>query len=65
MFAYIFQKQSPPSRKVLEGFFEKECAVFEAIKWNEQGLVPVIIQDAENNDILMMAWMNENAIRRT
>jgi len=33
--------------------------------YNEQGLVPVIAQDAEGGDVLMFAWMNEEAIRRT
>ncbi len=35
------------------------------LKYNEQGLIPVIAQDAENGDILMMAWMNEEAFKRT
>jgi len=35
------------------------------IKWNEQGLVPAIAQDAETGDILMVAWMNHDALRET
>ena len=39
--------------------------MFEAIKWNEKGLVPAIIQDAGNGEVLMMAWMNRDSIRET
>jgi phosphoribosyl-AMP cyclohydrolase len=35
------------------------------IKWNENGLVPAIAQDAESGKILMMAWMNREALERT
>ncbi len=36
-----------------------------ALKWTADGLVPAIVQDAETGDVLMMAWMDEPAIRRT
>ncbi len=35
------------------------------IRWNEAGLVPVIAQDADSGDVLMMAWMNREALRLT
>jgi len=35
------------------------------IAWNEQGLVPVITQDAASNEILMFAWMNREALQLT
>jgi phosphoribosyl-AMP cyclohydrolase len=35
------------------------------IKWNDQGLVPAIAQDADTHEVLMMAWMNEEALRMT
>jgi phosphoribosyl-AMP cyclohydrolase len=37
----------------------------EAIRWSEEGLVPVIAQDAGNGAVLMLAWMNHEALRRT
>ena len=37
----------------------------EALKWNDEGLVPAIVQDAENGEVLMMAWMDEAALRDT
>jgi phosphoribosyl-AMP cyclohydrolase len=36
-----------------------------AVAWNDQGLVPVIAQDAADGEVLMMAWMNRDALART
>jgi phosphoribosyl-AMP cyclohydrolase len=33
------------------------------IKWDAQGLVPAIAQDSQSGKILMVAWMNEEALR--
>lgn len=35
------------------------------VTWNDQGLVPVIAQEAGSKDILMMAWMNRDALLKT
>ena len=35
------------------------------LKYNEAGLIPAIVQDAETRQVLMMAWMNEESLRRT
>jgi len=35
------------------------------IKFNPQGLVPAIVQHAECGDVLMMAWMNREALEQT
>ena len=35
------------------------------IKWDDQGLVPVIAQEVGSNDVLMFAWMNRDALART
>lgn len=40
-------------------------ALANAIQWNEQGLVPVIAQDASNEQVLMMAWMDREALAET
>ncbi len=34
----------------------------DTIQFNQNGLVPVITQDFSTNEILMMAWMNEEAL---
>ena len=36
-----------------------------ALKWDADGLIPAIVQDAETGDVLMMAWMDEPALRDT
>ena len=35
------------------------------IKWTDDGLIPAIAQDADNGDILMMAWMNRESLALT
>lgn len=35
------------------------------LKFNEAGLIPAIAQDAETGEVLMMAWMNVEAVQRT
>ena len=37
----------------------------DAICWDENGLVPAIVQEAGSNDVLMFAWMNREALART
>jgi phosphoribosyl-AMP cyclohydrolase len=43
----------------------EDAALLEAVAWNEQGLVPVIAQEAVSKDVLMMAWMNRDALLET
>ena len=35
------------------------------VKWDAQGLVPAIAQEAGSKDVLMFAWMDREALRRT
>ena len=35
------------------------------IKWDRDGLVPVIAQERGSGDVLMFAWMNREALART
>ena len=37
----------------------------ERVKWNADGLVPVIAQEASSGVVLMLAWMNRDALRAT
>ncbi len=39
--------------------------LIESIKFNDAGLVPAIAQDATSGRVLMMAWMNEEAVQHT
>lgn len=35
------------------------------VNWSDDGLVPAIAQDVHSNSVLMVAWMNREALRRT
>ncbi|WP_108501719.1 phosphoribosyl-AMP cyclohydrolase [Paracoccus indicus] len=36
-----------------------------SLKYDAKGLIPVIAQDASSAEVLMMAWMNAEAVART
>jgi len=40
-------------------------ALFDELKKDSSGLVPAIVQDAESGEVLMMAYMNEEALEKT
>ncbi len=35
------------------------------VAWNENGLVPAIAQDYKTGQVLMLAWMNRDALQQT
>ena len=35
------------------------------LTYNSDGLIPAVAQDADTHEVLMMAWMDEEALRRT
>lgn len=35
------------------------------LKYNEQGLIPCVVQEAATSDVLMVAWMNEESLELT
>ncbi len=37
----------------------------DAVKFDERGLVPVVIQDADSGEVLTLAWANREALERT
>ena len=36
-----------------------------SLRYNDKGLIPAIAQEEETGDVLMMAWMNAEAVART
>jgi len=38
---------------------------FEQLRWDEQGLVAAVAQDAASGRVLTVAWMNQEALRQT
>ncbi len=39
--------------------------IFDQVVWNENGLLPVIVQDVNSSRVLMFAWMNHEALELT
>ena len=39
--------------------------MFEQVKWDERGLVPAIVQDANTHQVLMMAYMSSESLQMT
>ena len=39
--------------------------LIEQLKYDEKGLIPAIIQDSFNNEVLMVAYMNKESLKRT
>ena len=44
---------------------DPDLADFSNLKWSADGLIPAIVQDDGTGDVLMLAWMDETALRRT
>jgi phosphoribosyl-AMP cyclohydrolase len=42
-----------------------EQVALDEVRFDDRGLVPAVVQDVENGDVLMMAWMNRAALERT
>ena len=37
----------------------------QGLKFDSNGLIPAIVQDSESGEVLMMAWMNKEALEKT
>ncbi len=35
------------------------------LRFDDRGLIPAVVQDADSGDVLMVAWMNREAVERT
>ena len=51
----------------IQAGFDKDAiqAVLDAIRFDKDGLVPAIAQQADTGEVLMMAWMNRDSIVET
>jgi len=39
--------------------------LLEKVSFNDKGLLPIIVQDINGGEVLMMAWMNKEALKKT
>jgi len=44
---------------------DKFNRIAQEIRWNAEGLVPAVVQDAESAEVLMLAYMNKEALYKT
>ena len=44
---------------------QENAAWLDHVHWDANGLVPVIAQEAASGDVLMLAWMNREALTKT
>ncbi|MED5460774.1 MAG: phosphoribosyl-AMP cyclohydrolase, partial [Pseudomonadota bacterium] len=43
----------------------KLATLLDAVRFNEDGLIPAIAQQHDTGEVLMMAWMNREALEET
>jgi phosphoribosyl-AMP cyclohydrolase len=43
----------------------QDLTFLDTLKWTADGLVPAVVQDSESGEVLMMAWMDREAIAKT
>lgn len=44
---------------------ERQRVDLDELLYDDEGLIPVIVQDVDNGDVLMFAWSNREALDRT
>ena len=42
-----------------------DAVAIDALTFDDHGLIPAIVQDAETGDVLMMAWMDRESVALT
>src|SRR4249919_343696 len=48
-----------------DGTVDRSPVSMDALRFDERGLITVVVQDVENGDVLMVAWANREALDRT
>jgi phosphoribosyl-AMP cyclohydrolase len=60
-----FERSPQGSRELAMSNTQRETGTSLDVKYNDQGLVAAIVQDADTGQVLMLGWMNEAALRQT
>ncbi len=43
----------------------KKAVLFSEIKFDDKGLIPAVVQDSDSKQVLMVAWMDQDALQQT
>ena len=54
-----------PPRAIWSACYTASMSWLDEVKWDAQGLLPVIAQEVGSGDVLMFAWMNREALAQT
>jgi phosphoribosyl-AMP cyclohydrolase len=57
--------RAPGATPVATPISQPDPEVLDAVRWSADGLVPAIVQERATGEVLMLAWMDEEALRRT
>jgi len=50
---------------VVESKGERRPVPLSEVSFDDRGLIPAVVQDADSGEVLMVAWMNLEALQRT
>jgi phosphoribosyl-AMP cyclohydrolase len=42
-----------------------QTAALDELRFDDRGLIPAVVQDVDNGDVLMLGWMNRESLGRT
>ncbi|WP_296147324.1 phosphoribosyl-AMP cyclohydrolase [uncultured Corynebacterium sp.] len=54
-----------PTDELIPENAQLDDALRDRVRFNDAGLVPVVVQAVDTNEVLMMAWMDEHALAYT
>jgi phosphoribosyl-AMP cyclohydrolase len=49
----------------LDGMTTLDPAIADRVKWNAEGLVPAVVQQHDSGEVLMLGWIDDEALART
>jgi phosphoribosyl-AMP cyclohydrolase len=61
----VKRQPHPPAAKKSRATSASASGWLDEVRWNADGLVPVIAQDAVTGEVLTLAWMNREALEHT
>lgn len=61
----LFHLKERLTKEGIDMFEYRSPVEWSELKLNSDGLIPVVVQDYRNNEVLMVAYMNEEAFRKT